>query len=403
MVSKPRIVIVGSSFAGFTAALQLARELDLGSARPRAELTVISSSDRFTFTPSLIWVPFGLRAAEDVTFPLAPPLEDAGVTFARTVATSIDLEEQRVLTARGAFAYDHLLVATGPGLLLDAVPGLRRYAHGVCTLEQALETRTAYESLLEIPGPAVVGAMQGASCLSAAYELALNLALHVRRRGLSGRVPITFVTPEPHLGHLGMGELPGLRAWLERAFERLGIQLRTNRSVASFTPASVLLEGGERLTSRLSVFLPAFGGADVVRNSPGLGDADGLIEVDDAYRHRRWPTVYAAGVAVAARSPFVTAAPVGVPRTGHMSEAMAKVAARNIAAAILGQPEVKAPLASLDVKAVIDAGDGGAILAADQVLEPRDGAWLVPGPEAHWAKVAFERYFLATRRRGLVV
>ena len=74
-----------------------------------------------------------------------------------------------------------------------------------------------------------------------------------------------------------------------------------------------------------------------------------------------------------------------------------------LATACASRPEVKAPLASLDAKAVIDAGDGGAILAADQVLEPRDGAWLVPGPEAHWAKVAFERYFLATRRRGLVV
>ncbi len=403
MISKPRVVVVGSSFAGFTAALQLAEELDAASGAPRAEITVISSADTFTFIPSLIWVPFGLRTREDITFPLEPPLFDAGVTFAHTVATSIDLEERRVLTTRGAFAYDHLLVATGPRLLLDAVPGLRRHAHGICTLDQALETRAAFESLLEIPGPAVVGAMQGASCLSAAYELVLNLALQVRRRGLSGRIPITFVTPEPHLGHLGMGELPALRSWLERAFERLDIHMRTNRGVASFTPASVLLDGGERLTSRFSAFVPAFGGAQVVSDSPGLGNAEGLVEVDDAYRHPRWPNVYAAGVAVAARSPFLTAVPVGVPRTGHMSEAMARVAARNIAASILGQPEVRAPLATLDARAVIDAGDGGAIFGADHALEPLDGAWLVPGPEAHWAKVAFERYFLATRRRGLVV
>jgi sulfide:quinone oxidoreductase len=403
MISKPRVVVVGSSFAGFTAALQLAEELGAASGAPRAEITVISSTDTFTFIPSLIWVPFGLRTREDITFPLEPPLFDAGVTFAHTVATSIDLEERRVLTTRGAFAYDHLLVATGPRLLLDAVPGLRRHAHGICTLDQALETRAAFESLLEIPGPAVVGAMQGASCLSAAYELVLNLALQVRRRGLSGRIPITFVTPEPHLGHLGMGELPALRSWLERAFERLDIHMRTNRGVASFTPASVLLDGGERLTSRFSAFVPAFGGAQVVSDSPGLGNAEGLVEVDDAYRHPRWPNVYAAGVAVAARSPFLTAVPVGVPRTGHMSEAMARVAARNIAASILGQPEVRAPLATLDARAVIDAGDGGAIFGADHALEPLDGAWLVPGPEAHWAKVAFERYFLATRRRGLVV
>ncbi len=403
MVSKPHIVIVGSSFAGFTAALELARELEVASPSRRAEITVISNTDTFTFTPSLIWVPFGLRSREDITFPLEPPLFDAGVTFAHTAATSIDLEERRVLTERGAFLYDYLLVATGPRLLLDAVPGLRRHAHGVCTLDQALETKTAYESLLELPGPAVVGAMQGASCLSAAYELVLNLATQLRARGLSARVPITFVTPEPHLGHLGMGELPALRSWLERAFERLGIHMRTNRCVAGFTPASVLLDNDERLTSRFSAFVPAFGGANLVLDSPGLGDAEGFVEVDDAYRLPKWPMVYAAGVAVAARTPFVTAAPVGVPRTGHMSEQMARLAAMNIAAAILGRPEVRRPLAELDAKAVIDAGDGGAIFATERAVDPPAAGWLVPGPEAHWAKVAFERYFLATRRRGLVV
>ncbi len=403
MRSKPQVLILGSSFAGFTAALELARELETSSSAPRAEITVISSVEEFTFIPSLIWVPFGLRKREDVTFPLEPPLFDAGVRFVHTAARSVDLEEQRVLTERGAFAYDYLLIATGAKPLMDAVPGLRRHGHGICTLVQAEETRQAFESLLELPGPAVVGAVQGASNLTAAYELALNLALQVRERKLSDRVPITFVTPEPHLGFLGMGGLPRVRSWLERAFERLDIAVRLERAVERVSPASVLLQGGERLPSRFSAFIPAFGGADVVRSSPGLGDAEGFVPVDDAYRLPGRTNVYAAGVAVAAPSPFVTAVPVGVPRTGHMSEAMAKVAAHNIAAAILGRPELRRPLASLDAKAVIDAGDDGAIFTSERTLEPREREWLVPGPEAHWAKVAFERYFLATRRRGLVV
>ena len=27
---------------------------------------------------------------------------------------------------------------------------------------------------------------------------------------------------------------------------------------------------------------------------------------------------------------------------------------------------------------------------------------MMAGPQAHWAKLAFERYFLASRKRGLV-
>lgn len=47
---------------------------------------VISASDLFLFNPSLIWVPFGLRAPKDISFPVAPPtfewhgVMDAGTT-----------------------------------------------------------------------------------------------------------------------------------------------------------------------------------------------------------------------------------------------------------------------------------------------------------------------------------
>jgi hypothetical protein len=33
---------------------------------------------------------------------------------------------------------------------------------------------------------------------------------------------------------------------------------------------------------------------------------------------------------------------------------------------------------------------------------PGDEADVSPGPEAHWAKLAFEKYFLATHKRGHV-
>ena len=41
-------------------------------------------------------------------------------------------------------------------------------------------------------------------------------------------------------------------------------------------------------------------------------------------------------------------------------------------------------------------GDGDTQRAAAE-LEPRDHAWLIPGPEAHWAKLAFEKYFLRSQ------
>ena len=53
---RKKIVVVGGNFGGLTAALTLKKELT-----GEADVTVVSTSDRFLFTPSLIWVPFGLR------------------------------------------------------------------------------------------------------------------------------------------------------------------------------------------------------------------------------------------------------------------------------------------------------------------------------------------------------
>ena len=100
------------------------------------------------------------------------------------------------------------------------------------------------------------------------------------------------------------------------------------------------------------------------------------------------------------KPPFETKIPIAVPKTGYMSEEMAKVAAHNIAAAILGGDTVRLPFPSIDAKCILDAGNTGVIMTSDPILGPRDHAWLIPGPEAHWAKLAFEKYFLATRRRG---
>ena len=58
---------------------------------------------------------------------------------------------------------------------------------------------------------------------------------------------------------------------------------------------------------------------------------------------------------------------------------------------------------------VLDAGNNGIIFKADHVLahgryagEELPSARVMGGPQAHWAKLAFERYFISSRKRGMV-
>jgi hypothetical protein len=85
-----------------------------------------------------------------------------------------------------------------------------------------------------------------------------------------------------------------------------------------------------------TIVVPPFTGVDAVRGVDGLGNAAGFIPVDDEFRHPQFKDIYSAGVAVGTAPPGPTAVPAGVPKTGHMSETMAKVAARNIAADLRG-------------------------------------------------------------------
>ncbi len=182
----------------------------------------------------------------------------------------------------------------------------------------------------------------------------------------------------------------------------MGIEGLPNSAIREVRPGELELASGRVLPFAYAMIVPPFAGVEAVRASPGLGDAAGWIPVDEHYRHPEHPEVYAAGVDVAISPRGETLVPAGVPKTGYMSEHMAKVAAQNIAAD-LGHGTAKAvPLDELGAVCILDGGDTGVILRTDRVLGDASHPHLMRGPHAHWAKVAFEKVFLATRRRGFV-
>jgi sulfide:quinone oxidoreductase len=119
------IVVLGGSFAGVTAAYDLKRELG-----DRHHITVIDKNDRFVFIPSLIWVPFGWRTPEQISFPLQPSLGRQGIDFLQATVERIDPEQRYIELGDGRTAgsrrmsYDYLVIATGPHVDFAAVEGL---------------------------------------------------------------------------------------------------------------------------------------------------------------------------------------------------------------------------------------------------------------------------------------
>jgi len=396
-MARKRIVVVGTSFAGYTGALEL-HEL-LGDDH---DITVVANTHDFVFIPSLIWYPFGLRDKKDIAFDVRPIYAEHHIRFVEASVTGFDLDQRLVLTDGASLPYDYLLIATGPKVDFTSVPGLgpQQNSWSICNIAHAEETRHAWECFLQNPGPVVIGASQGAACFGAAYEFIFNVRYQLKKHHLLDRAPLTFVTAEPFLGHFGIGGFGNAQAMSEQFFKMQHINWRTNAVVKEVLPDGVVLADGEVLPSKFTMIIPRFLGIDAIRNTPGLANANGFIETDDGYRHKQHPEIFAAGVAVFVPPAGETPVPCGVPKTGYPSEVMAKTAAANIAADIKGSEYKTMPFSLIHAYCIMDTGGMGMLILGDHMLGARHLEFIIPGPQAHWAKLAFEKYFLYTRKHG---
>ncbi|MHB8173964.1 MAG: NAD(P)/FAD-dependent oxidoreductase, partial [Nitrospirota bacterium] len=196
------VVVLGGSFGGLTAALEVRRLLGKD-----AQITVVSGDDRFVFMPSLPWLIMGQRTPQDITLKAPDILAPRGIGFIHEAAERVDPEACKVFTATLEIPYDYLVISTGAYLAFDEIPGLgpdKGYTTSTFTLDHAVASNLAWQKLLEDPGPVIVGSAQGVSCFGPSYELAYEMDTELRKRKMRNRVPIIYLTSEPYLGHMGV-------------------------------------------------------------------------------------------------------------------------------------------------------------------------------------------------------
>ena len=301
------------------------------------------------------------------------------------------------------------MLATGPRLAFDEIKGLGPQGHtaSVCKTDHALHASEAFEAFCKNPGPVVIGAAQGASCYGPAYEYAFILETELRRRKIRDRVPMTFITPEPYIGHLGLDGVGDTKGMLESELRNRHIKWLTNTRIDSVEHelmhvTTVNADGSEGKSQDLpfkhSMILPAFTGIDAVMNVEGLVNPRGFILVDEFQRNPTFNNIYSAGVCVAIPPMGGTALPVGVPKTGYMIESMVTAAVGNIELDLQGKaPEHRA---TWNAFCLADFGDRGVAFLALPQIPPRNTNWAASGKWVHLAKVAFEKYYLRKVRKG---
>ena len=390
------IVIIGGSFGGLNAAYDLRRLLP----HKNHKITVISKDPRFIFIPSLPWVAMGSKTIDSISFALEDPLQSKGIDFIQAAVDRIDPITSQVHTATATVDYDYLVIATGHRSANEAVPGLGPFdgpGHSLMSPPEAEEAHQTWAAFLENPGPMVIGSAPGASCLGPAYEFLFEAHHALKQRKLCHKAPITFITPEPFLGHFGVGGFGKIRQFLEGELEGRDVRYQTSAAITKITEDSVATADGSIFESGYSLVIPPLAGVAAVADAPGLANPKGFIPVGGYYCHKDFNKIYAVGVAVALPPVEETPVPVNFPKTGHMTEQMARIAAKNIAADILGTQKTTHELMA---ECIIDMGDKGAHIVADPVRPPRNVSDLSSGRRWLWAKRFFANYYLWKLRRG---
>lgn len=399
------IVIVGAGLGGLPMAYEM-RHL----ARKADRVTVVTNNPKFHFVPSNPWVAVKWRNREDIELELSPVLARHDIGCIVSGAKRVHPERNQVELENGEVVdYDFLVIATGPRLAFEEVEGLGPNGHtqSICHVDHAQQAQLAWNDFVAAPGPIVVGAVQGASCYGPAYEFAFIMDTDLRKRRIRDKVPMTFITPEPYIGHLGLGGVGDSKGLLESALRERDIKWVCNAKTTKVEAGKMYVTEHDEdakpkkervLDFTYSMMLPAFKGVDAVIGIEGLTNPRGFVLIDEYQRNPKYQNIYAVGVCVAIPPVEATPLPVGAPKTGYMIESMVTATAHNILAALEGQqPSQKA---TLNAVCLADFGDTGVVFVALPQIPPRNVNWFSEGKWVHLAKVAFEKYFLRKMRNG---
>ncbi|XVU25968.1 NAD(P)/FAD-dependent oxidoreductase [Actinoplanes sp. CA-054009] len=372
-MARPRIVIVGAGFAGFTAARALSK-----LARGGAEIIVINPTDYFLYLPLLPEVAAGILEPRRVTVSLAAALPDVKVVLGEVEGFDLD---GRTVSYRdpeggvGKLGYHRLVIAAGSVNKLLPVPGVSEYAHGFRGISEALYLRDHIIRQIEMAANAADPAERDARCtfvvVGAGYtgtEVAAQGVLYTdalvkRRPELQGRVRWLLLDTADRV-------LPSLDGRLAEASDEVlrsrGVELLLRTSVKQATEDGVHLSTGEFVATKSLIWCVGVRPDPLVAEM-GLQIEHGRLVVDEFLTVPGHPDVYAIGDAAAV--PDLTRPGEITGMTAQHATRQGTVAAKNIAASYgTGR---RRPYRHHDLGFVVDLG--GLDAAANPIGLPLSG------------------------------
>ncbi|MFI6295080.1 NAD(P)/FAD-dependent oxidoreductase [Nonomuraea sp. NPDC050790] len=296
------IMVLGAGYTGLLTAIRVARR----TRRHGAKVTLVNASPRFTERLRLHQTAAGQRLADHA---IADVIAGTGITFLHDRVAGLDPGRHEVtLLSGGVVRYDTLVYALGT-VTDRSTPGVREHAHVYDDHHDAVRLAASLDRLTE---GTVVVAGGGLTGVESATEIA---EAHPRLRV----VLLSRGTPAAMMG-------PRARAYVRRAMDRLGIEVRAGAEVTKMLPDAVELAGGELVPSSATLWTAGTTGLALAEESGLAVDGRGRVVVDATLRSVSHPDVYAVGDGAAVGQPYGVihgTCQSGIPTALHAADAIA--------------------------------------------------------------------------------
>ncbi len=373
-----QITIIGAGFAALSAAHKL-RQLDA-----EAEITLIAPKAELVFLPSLIWIPSGMRKAEDLRIPLDRFVRDNRIRFVAGEATGLENGGRTVLTSNGKVVNNGLIIASG-GRFIKRLPGIEHAilpCEGIAAAENIRERLAALDKgdiALGFSGnPNEPTAMRGGPI----FEFLFGLDTQLRREGRREKIGLTFFNPMPNPGNR-LGERAVKRLMAE--MERRDIKKQLGHKLVGFEADKVKTEGGW-FAADLIIFMPGLTGNTWFDQTSLPRSPGGLVKADAQCRVEGFPAVYVVGDSGSFPGPD------WMPKQAHMANLQGETAAANLLVELDGK--IPQQTFKVELLCIVDSLDAGMLVRRT----PESDMSLPPLGLMHNAKSFFESWHLRKYR-----
>ena len=372
------ITILGSGFGALTTIRQLRKN------NVEADITVISPRRDLHYIPSSIWIPAGLRNAETLKIPLGAFFARNKVTHFEASVTGLEDGGRAVITDKGVFTNDHLVIATG-ARFIRKLPGIEHAlvpCEGIDVAEKIAARLNTLEGGTIAVGFATNPNEQGAMRGGPMFEYLFIIDTLLRKQGRREKFELVFFNPAERPGaRLGPKAVDGLL----KEMDRRGIRTELGQKLVRFEADKVVTEAGD-IAADLILFMPGLTGPAWLEKANLPLSPGGMVKADMKCRVQDRPNVWVVGDTGSYPGPD------WLPKQAHQADLQAKAAAANIASLLQGR-EASADFKS-ELVCIVDSLDSGMVVYRSErfnMVTPRSIVF-------HWLKRAFEKHYLKVFR-----